>query len=458
MAQLWGGRFTKETDKLVYNFNASISFDQKFYRQDIRGSIAHVTMLASSGILTDEERDQIIAGLKGILNDVENGSLQITSEYEDIHSFVEANLIDRIGDVGKKLHTGRSRNDQVALDMKLYVRDEIIELKELIYKLLTTLHRLMNEHIDTYMPGFTHLQKAQPITLAHHFGAYMEMFKRDYDRMNDIYDRMNYCPLGSGALAGTTYPLDRELTASLLDFYGPTLNSMDSVADRDYCIELLSAMSTIMMHLSRFSEEIIIWNSNEYQFVELDDSYSTGSSIMPQKKNPDIAELVRGKTGRVYGALTSLLTTMKGIPLAYNKDMQEDKEAVFDCVDTVKMCLRVFTPMIAAMKACTCNMYRAAQRGFLNATDLADYLTKKGLPFRAAYKIAGQLVAYCIAHSTVLEQLPLETFRTFSDLFDDGVYDAIDLTNCVTRRVSYGGTSVPSVEAQIAWVEQQLGE
>ena len=298
MAQLWGGRFTKETDKLVYNFNASISFDQKFYRQDIRGSIAHVTMLASSGILTDEERDQIIAGLKGILNDVENGSLQITSEYEDIHSFVEANLIDRIGDVGKKLHTGRSRNDQVALDMKLYVRDEIIELKELIYKLLTTLHRLMNEHIDTYMPGFTHLQKAQPITLAHHFGAYMEMFKRDYDRMNDIYDRMNYCPLGSGALAGTTYPLDRELTASLL---------------------------------------------------ELDDSYSTGSSIMPQKKNPDIAELVRGKTGRVYGALTSLLTTMKGIPLAYNKDMQEDKELTFDAIDTVKGCLALFTGMIATM-------------------------------------------------------------------------------------------------------------
>ena len=324
MAQLWGGRFTKETDKLVYNFNASISFDQKFYKQDIRGSIAHVTMLAASGILTDIERDQIIAGLNGILNDVENGSLQITSEYEDIHSFVEANLIDRIGDVGKKLHTGRSRNDQVALDMKLYVRDEIVELKKLIFKLMSTIHVLMKEHIDTYMPGFTHLQKAQPITLAHHLGAYMEMFKRDYDRMNDIYDRMNYCPLGSGALAGTTYPLDRELTASLLDFYGPTLNSMDSVADRDYCIELLSAMSTIMMHLSRFSEEIIIWNSNEYQFVELDDSYSTGSSIMPQKKNPDIAELVRGKTGRVYGALTSLLTTMKGIPLAYNKDMQED--------------------------------------------------------------------------------------------------------------------------------------
>ena len=449
MAQLWGGRFTKETDKLVYNFNASISFDQKFYRQDIRGSIAHVTMLASSGILTDEERDQIIAGLKGILNDVENGSLQITSEYEDIHSFVEANLIDRIGDVGKKLHTGRSRNDQVALDMKLYVRDEIIELKELIYKLLTTLHRLMNEHIDTYMPGFTHLQKAQPITLAHHFGAYMEMFKRDYDRMNDIYDRMNYCPLGSGALAGTTYPLDRELTASLLDFYGPTLNSMDSVADRDYCIELLSAMSTIMMHLSRFSEEIIIWNSNEYQFVELDDSYSTGSSIMPQKKNPDIAELVRGKTGRVYGALTSLLTTMKGIPLAYNKDMQEDKEAVFDCVDTTKLCLQIMAPMLATMKAKPENMLLAAQKGFINATDLADYLTKKGVPFRSAYKISGQLVAYCIAHDTVLEQLPLETYKTYSDVFEDDLYTEISLKTCVARRISAGGTGPASVQAQL---------
>ena len=396
MAQLWGGRFTKETDKLVYNFNASISFDQKFYRQDIRGSIAHVTMLAASGILTDIERDQIIAGLNGILNDVENGSLQITSEYEDIHSFVEANLIDRIGDVGKKLHTGRSRNDQVALDMKLYVRDEIVELKKLIFKLMSTIHVLMKEHIDTYMPGFTHLQKAQPITLAHHLGAYMEMFKRDYDRMNDIYDRMNYCPLGSGALAGTTYPLDRELTASLLDFYGPTLNSMDSVADRDYCIELLSAMSTIMMHLSRFSEEIIIWNSNEYQFVELDDSYSTGSSIMPQKKNPDIAELVRGKTGRVYGALTSLLTTMKGIPLAYNKDMQEDKELTFDAIDTVKGCLALFTGMIATMTVNKPKMEASAKNGFTNATDAADYLVNHGVPFRDAHGIVGQLVLKCI--------------------------------------------------------------
>ena len=456
MAQLWGGRFTKETDKLVYNFNASISFDQKFYRQDIRGSIAHVTMLASSGILTDEERDQIIAGLKGILNDVENGSLQITSEYEDIHSFVEANLIDRIGDVGKKLHTGRSRNDQVALDMKLYVRDEIIELKELIYKLLTTLHRLMNEHIDTYMPGFTHLQKAQPITLAHHFGAYMEMFKRDYDRMNDIYDRMNYCPLGSGALAGTTYPLDRELTASLLDFYGPTLNSMDSVADRDYCIELLSAMSTIMMHLSRFSEEIIIWNSNEYQFVELDDSYSTGSSIMPQKKNPDIAELVRGKTGRVYGALTSLLTTMKGIPLAYNKDMQEDKEAIFDAVDTLELCLKTVTPMLDTMKTIPANMRRAAAKGFINATDCADYLTKKGMPFRDAYKLTGCMVSDCIAKDKTLEELTLDEFKGYSALFENDIYDAIDLVKCCEGRTSYGGPSEASVNNQIALANAQL--
>ena len=350
MAQLWGGRFTKETDQLVYNFNASISFDQKFYKQDIRGSIAHVTMLAASGILTDAERDQIIDGLNGILADVENGTLEISSKYEDIHSFVEANLIDRIGDVGKKLHTGRSRNDQVALDMRLYVRDEILEVKKLLVSLMKELHILMKENVDTYMPGFTHLQKAQPVTFAHHVGAYMEMFKRDYSRMNDIYTRMNYCPLGAGALAGTTYPLDRNLTASLLDFDGPTLNSMDSVSDRDYVIEMLSAFSTIMMHLSRFSEEIIIWNSNEYQFVELDDAYSTGSSIMPQKKNPDIAELVRGKTGRVYGALMSILTTMKGIPLAYNKDMQEDKELTFDAIDTVKGCIALFTGMISTMK------------------------------------------------------------------------------------------------------------
>ena len=326
MAQLWGGRFTKETDRLVYNFNASITFDRKLYRQDIRGSLAHVKMLAKQGILTQEEGSRIEEGLKGILEDVENGTLPITEEYEDIHSFVEANLIDRIGDVGKKLHTGRSRNDQVALDMKLYVRDEIGELDGLLKKLLTTIEKIMEENLHTYMPGFTHLQKAQPLTLAHHLGAYFEMFRRDRGRMHDIYERMNYCPLGAGALAGTTYPLDREYTASLLDFYGATRNSMDSVSDRDYVIELLAALSTVMMHLSRFCEEIIVWNTNEYRFVEIDDAYSTGSSIMPQKKNPDIAELVRGKTGRVYGALMSLLTTMKGLPLAYNKDMQEDKE------------------------------------------------------------------------------------------------------------------------------------
>ena len=350
MAQLWGGRFTKETDKLVYNFNASISFDQKFYKQDIKGSMAHVKMLAKQGILTEEERDQILAGLEGILADVESGKLEITSEYEDIHSFVEANLIDRIGDAGKKLHTGRSRNDQVALDMKLYVRDEITEIDALVKEVLVTLEKIMEENIHTYMPGFTHLQKAQPITLAHHMGAYFEMFRRVRGRLADIYERMNYCPLGSGALAGTTYPLDRAYSAELMGFAGPTMNSMDSVADRDYVIELLSAMSTIMMHLSRFSEEIILWNSNEYRFVEIDDAYSTGSSIMPQKKNPDIAELVRGKTGRVYGALTSILTTMKGIPLAYNKDMQEDKELTFDAIDTVKGCIALFTGMVSTMQ------------------------------------------------------------------------------------------------------------
>ena len=450
MAQLWGGRFTKETDKLVYNFNASISFDQKFYRQDIRGSIAHVTMLAASGILTDIERDQIIAGLNGILNDVENGSLQITSEYEDIHSFVEANLIDRIGDVGKKLHTGRSRNDQVALDMKLYVRDEIVELKKLIFKLMSTIHVLMKEHIDTYMPGFTHLQKAQPITLAHHLGAYMEMFKRDYDRMNDIYDRMNYCPLGAGALAGTTYPLDREQTASLLNFYGPTLNSMDSVSDRDYLIEFLNALSTIMMHLSRFSEEICIWNSNEYKFIELDDAYSTGSSIMPQKKNPDIAELVRGKTGRVYGALISLLTTMKGIPLAYNKDMQEDKELSFDAIDTVKGCVSLFKGMIDTMKFNPARMEDSAKKGFTNATDAADYLVKKGVPFRDAHGIVGQLVLLCIDKGIALDDLSLDEYKKISPVFENDIYDAISLKTCVEKRLTLGAPGADVMNKVIA--------
>ena len=405
MAQLWGGRFTKETDKLVYNFNASISFDQKFYAQDIRGSIAHVTMLQKQGILTKEEKESIIEGLKGIQADVENGTLEITDEYEDIHSFVEANLIDRIGDAGKKLHTGRSRNDQVALDMRLYTRDEIEALDTLLKELLEVLLKLMKEHIETYMPGFTHLQKAQPVTLAHHLGAYFEMFKRDRLRMKDIRKRMNYCPLGAGALAGTTYPLDREYTAELLGFDGPTLNSMDSVSDRDYLIEMLSAMSTVMMHLSRFCEEVIIWNSNEYQFVEIDDAYSTGSSIMPQKKNPDIAELVRGKTGRVYGALMSLLTTMKGIPLAYNKDMQEDKELVFDAIDTTKGCLALFTGMLRTMRFRKQRMEDSAKNGFTNATDAADYLVNHGVPFRDAHGIVGQLVLYCIDKNIALDDM-----------------------------------------------------
>ena len=456
MAQLWGGRFTKETDKLVYNFNASISFDQKFYKQDIKGSMAHVKMLAKQGILTEDERDQILEGLEGILADVESGKLKITSEYEDIHSFVEANLIDRIGDAGKKLHTGRSRNDQVALDMKLYVRDEITEIDALVKEVLVTLEKIMEENIHTYMPGFTHLQKAQPITLAHHMGAYFEMFRRDRGRLADIYKRMNYCPLGSGALAGTTYPLDRAYTAELLGFDGPTLNSMDSVSDRDYVIELLSALSTIMMHLSRFSEEIIIWNTNEYQFVDIDDAYSTGSSIMPQKKNPDIAELVRGKTGRVYAALMSMLTTMKGIPLAYNKDMQEDKEAIFDAVDTVKMCLHAFTPMIDTMTVLKDNMRAAAAKGFINATDCADYLVSKGLPFRDAYKATGELVAQCIDRGLTLETLPLEDYRAVCDLFDQEVYHKINLDTCVATRISEGGPCPESVERQIGKVQAFL--
>ena len=456
MAQLWGGRFTKETDQLVYNFNASIAFDQKFYREDMEGSMAHVKMLAAAGILTEEERDEILAGIEGILADVESGKLEISSEYEDIHSFVEANLIDRIGDVGKKLHTGRSRNDQVALDMKLYTRKEIMNLKELVKELLFVLHNLMKEHMDTFMPGFTHLQKAQPITLAHHFGAYMEMFKRDYDRLCDIYERMNYCPLGSGALAGTTYPLDRNMTAELLGFKGPTLNSMDSVSDRDYVIELLSAMSTIMMHLSRFSEEIIIWNSNEYRFVELDDAYSTGSSIMPQKKNPDIAELVRGKTGRVYGALMQMLTTMKGIPLAYNKDMQEDKELTFDAIDTVKGCLALFTGMIKTMTVNKEVMAASAKNGFTNATDAADYLVNHGVPFRDAHGIVGQLVLYCIEKNISLDDMTLEEYRKISPVFDEDIYDAISLETCVEKRETIGAPGRKAMEQVIAINEEYL--
>ncbi|MCI7179622.1 MAG: argininosuccinate lyase [Schaedlerella sp.] len=458
MAQLWGGRFTKETDQLVYNFNASISFDRRFYEQDIRGSIAHVTMLAKQGILTEEEKEKIIGGLKGILSDVENGSLQITSEYEDIHSFVEANLIERIGDTGKKLHTGRSRNDQVALDMKLYIRDEILALDKLLKDMLETLIKLMEEHTETYMPGFTHLQKAQPITLAHHLGAYFEMFKRDRQRMKDIYGRMNYCPLGAGALAGTTYPLDREYTAELLGFAGPTLNSIDSVSDRDYLIELLSAMSTVMMHLSRFSEEVIIWNSNEYQFVEVDDAYSTGSSIMPQKKNPDIAELVRGKTGRVYGALMSLLTTMKGIPLAYNKDMQEDKELVFDAIDTTKGCLALFTGMLASMKFNKKQMENSAKNGFTNATDAADYLVNHGVPFRDAHGIVGQLVLYCIEKNIALDDMTLEEYKAISPVFEEDIYQAISMKTCVEMRNTIGAPGKAAMEQVIAWEKDYLAE
>ena len=451
MAQLWVGRFTKETDKLVYNFNASIGFDQKFFHQDVQGSKAHVTMLAKQGILTEEERDVILKGLDSIVADVDAGKLEITSEYEDIHSFVEANLINRVGDAGKKLHTGRSRNDQVALDMKLYVRDEIQELDKLVKHLLETLNKIMEANLHTYMPGFTHLQKAQPITLAHHMGAYFEMFKRDRSRLSDIYGRMNYCPLGSGALAGTTYPLDREYSASLMGFEGPTLNSMDSVADRDYVIELLSALSTIMMHLSRFSEEIIIWNSNEYRFVEIDDAYSTGSSIMPQKKNPDIAELVRGKTGRVYGALMSILTTMKGIPLAYNKDMQEDKELTFDAIDTVKGCLALFDGMLSTMKFRNDVMENSAKHGFTNATDAADYLVNHGVPFRDAHGIVGRLVLYCLDKGISLDEMSLEEYKAISPVFENDIYEAISIRTCVEKRMTIGA---PGSEAMAEVVER----
>ncbi len=454
--KLWGGRFTKETNQLVHSFNASLPFDQRFYKQDIRGSIAHVTMLANTGIISVEDKDTIIAGLNSILEDIENGKLQFTNEHEDIHSFVEAHLIERVGAAGKRLHTGRSRNDQVALDMKLYTRDEVIEIDSLLKSLLKVIQRIMKENIDTFMPGFTHLQKAQPITVAHHFGAYFEMFKRDRSRLTDIYDRMNYCPLGSGALAGTTYPLDRELTASLLDFEGPTLNSMDSVSDRDYLIELLSAMSTIMMHLSRFSEEIIIWNSNEYRFVELDDSYSTGSSIMPQKKNPDIAELVRGKTGRVYGALMSLLTTMKGLPLAYNKDMQEDKELTFDAIDTTKGCIALFTGMIDTMVFNKENMENSAKHGFTNATDAADYLVNKGVPFRDAHGIVGQLVLYCLDKKIALDDMSIEEYKKISPVFEDDIYEAIAIKTCVEKRTTIGAPGREAMEKVIALNDEYL--
>ena len=456
--KLWGGRFTKETNQLVHNFNESISFDQKFYKQDIAGSIAHVTMLAKQGILSEKDKDAIIEGLEGIRRDLDSGALTITTESEDIHSFVEAELISRIGEAGKRLHTGRSRNDQVALDMRLYVRDEIDELDTLVKGLLTELLSLMEEHLHTYMPGFTHLQKAQPVTLAHHLGAYYEMFRRDRSRLSDIRRRMNYCPLGSGALAGTSYPLDRDYTASLLGFDGPTLNSMDSVSDRDYVIELLAALSMISMHLGRFSEEIIIWNSNEYQFVEMDDSYSTGSSIMPQKKNPDIAELIRGKSGRVYGALMSMLTVMKGIPLAYDKDLQEDKELTFDAIDTVKGCLLLFTGMISTMTFRKDVMEESAKKGFTNATDAADYLVNHGVPFRDAHGIIGQLVLLCIEKKKALDDLSLEEFRSICPVFDQDIYDAISMKTCVEKRVTTGAPGAEAMKRVIEIYKKELAQ
>lgn len=447
--KLWGGRFTKETNKLVENFNESLSFDHRFYKQDIRGSIAHVKMLAKQNILTDNERDKIIEGLKSIEADIDAGKLKFDDGSEDIHSFVEAHLIERIGDTGKKLHTGRSRNDQVALDMKLYVRDEIDELKDLLYELLSEVLNIMEENKSTYMPGFTHLQKAQPTTLAHHFGAYFEMFIRDFDRLVSTRKRMNLSPLGSGAFAGTTYDLDRDYVASLLDFDTATRNSMDSVSDRDYLLELLSDLAIMSMHLSRLSEEIIIWNTDEYRFVEMDDTYSTGSSIMPQKKNPDIAELIRGKSGRVYGSLISLLTTMKGLPLAYNKDMQEDKEMSFDAIDTVKSLIKLMSGMLSSMKFNHEKMAKSARGGFTNATDAADYLVKKNVPFRDAHEIVGRLVLYGIENNKALDDFTLEEFKNISEVFDNDIYDAISLKTCVEKRNTKGAPGLKAINDEV---------
>ncbi len=454
--KLWGGRFTKEENQLVHNFNESLSFDQKFYEQDIRGSLAHAAMLARQGIISEADGAAMEAGLKGILEDLRSGALTFSSEYEDIHSFVEAVLTERIGEAGKRLHTGRSRNDQVALDMKLYCRDEIDQLDGLFLALLQELLKRMEENLETYMPGFTHLQKAQPVTLAHHLGAYFEMFYRDKQRLADIRRRMNLCPLGAGALAGTTYPLDRDYTAKQLGFDGPTLNSMDSVSDRDYVLELLGALSIAAMHLSRFCEEIILWNSNEYRFVELDDAYSTGSSIMPQKKNPDIAELVRGKTGRVYGALVSLLTVMKGIPLAYNKDMQEDKELTFDAIDTMKGCLALFTGMLSAISFNREAMEESAKKGFTNATDAADYLVSRGVPFRDAHGIVGRLVLRCIEKNQALDDLSLEEFKEASPVFDTDIYEAISLKSCVEKRITIGAPGPEAMKQVIEICRERL--
>ena len=456
MAKMWAGRTDGVTDKIADDFNSSIRFDKRMYRQDIRGSMAHAAMLGAKGIITQHESQMLIDGLSNILDDLDSGKLAFDLNCEDIHMFVEQVLTERLGDVGKKLHTARSRNDQVALDTRMYLRDEAGEIVSRIRELIGALLEQAKENRGTIMPGYTHLQRAQPITFAHHLLAYAMMLLRDIDRFTDATRRMNVSPIGSCALAGTTYDTDRRMEARELGFDDICRNSIDGVSDRDFCVELLSACSILMMHLSRFSEEIILWSSWEFKFVELSDAYTTGSSIMPQKKNPDMAELIRGKTGRVYGDLMALLTTLKGLPLAYNKDMQEDKEGVFDAIDTVKMCLDVMIPMVGTMKALPENMKRAAQKGFINATDLADYLVKKGMPFRSAYKISGQLVSLCIKEGTVLEELPLETYKTYSDLFDRDLYEDIDLEVCVKKRISEGGTSPASTDAQIAFVEEVL--
>ena len=458
MDKMWAGRFAKALDSQADDFNSSIRFDSRMYKQDIKGSMAHAAMLSARGIISTDDADAIIAGLETILADITAGTLPIDDSAEDIHMFVEAELTKRIGDAGKRLHTARSRNDQVALDTRLYLRDEISEIISLTLSLIEVLTDRAEEYKSAIMPGYTHLQRAQPITFGHHLMAYAMMLQRDVGRFEDTAKRMDVSPIGCCALAGTTYPTDRAYEAELLGFSAVAENSLDGVSDRDFCVEFLSACSILMMHLSRLSEEIILWSSWEFSFIELDDSYTTGSSIMPQKKNPDMAELCRGKTGRVYGDLMTLLTALKGLPLAYNKDMQEDKEAVFDAVDTVKMCLSVMTPMLATMKAKRDNMYKAAQKGFINATDLADYMTKKGVPFRSAYKISGQLVAYCIENNTVLEALSLEKFREYSNVFEADVYDDISLETCVGKRISFGGTSVSSVEAQIASVRAYLAQ
>ena len=452
MEKMWAGRFQKALNKEADDFNSSIHFDCKMYKQDITGSMKHAAMLALQGIISNDDCDQITAGLQSILDDLNSGDLAFDMDAEDIHMFVESELTKRIGDVGKRLHTARSRNDQVAVDIRLFLRDETNEIIALVKNLLAAILVQAKAHKTSILPGYTHLQRAQPITFAHHLLAYAMMFTRDIGRLEDALKRMNYSPLGSCALSGTTYNTDREFVAEALGFDGITLNSIDGVSDRDFCVELMSAYSTIMMHLSRFSEEIILWSSWEFKFIELDDSYTTGSSIMPQKKNPDMAELVRGKTGRVYGNLFTMLTVLKGIPLAYNKDMQEDKECIFDSIDTLKQCLKVFAPMIETMTVLTDNMYSAAQKGFINATDLADYLTKKGMPFRSAYKIVGQIVAYCINNNLVLETMSLEDYNKYSDLFCEDLYKEISLETCVAKRISAGGTGIDSVEKQIEYV------